>query len=149
VGTCIGKRNYRFFVMFLASASLSVLMLIVNLVVFILKQSQDDISQTAVIVIAALIAGLLGIPLCGFFLFHLCLVLAGSTTRELIKNEKPREVENQWCDVDAPLFDPFEEISQQEAARLQTCVEEMRQPMASIVGTSENAKTSNEMAHPK
>ena len=57
-----------------------------------------------------MVAGLLGVPLVGFFVFHLYLACTRSTTREVLKNIKKgdgEEVENQWCDVDKSNIDFF------------------------------------------
>ena len=60
-------------------------MLIVNLVVYILEKSDDNVSQTAVIVILSVVGAVLGVPLLGFFCFHLYLACSGRTTHEVIK----------------------------------------------------------------
>jgi len=67
--------------MFLASVLLTVCMMIVNMVVFFIYKSSQNVSQTAIIVIVAVAAGVLGIPILGFFLFHLYLALSRNTTR--------------------------------------------------------------------
>lgn len=86
--------------MFLASMSLSVIAAVINMVLFILKKSEDNVSVTAAIVIAAVIGGVMGLPLLCFFGFHLILSLSGSTTREFLKEYQHNGRDNQWCDVD-------------------------------------------------
>ena len=82
-------------------------MAIINTVIYILEKQEDNIDQTAVIVVVSVIGGVLGLPLVCFLGFHIFLSLTGSTTRELIKEYSHDERENQWCDVADPLFDPF------------------------------------------
>jgi palmitoyltransferase ZDHHC9/14/18 len=85
VGTCIAKRNYRYFIMFLASILLSTVMLLINLIVYFLYRSSGSINQTAVIVVVVVVAAIIGIPILAFFIFHLYLAVTGNTTREVLK----------------------------------------------------------------
>lgn len=58
---------------------------IINMVVFIISKTSNSINQTVVIVIVVIVAALLGIPLIGFFIFHIYLACTKKTTRELLK----------------------------------------------------------------
>lgn len=89
---------------------LSIVLLVVNMIFFVISKTQSSISQTAVIVIASVLGGILGVPLLAFFGFHLYLAITRKTTRDVLKKIKhdPNEpVENQWCDVDPPVLDLF------------------------------------------
>jgi hypothetical protein len=59
--------------------------LIVNIVVFAIDKAGSKVDSTIVIIICSVAAGIIGVPLLGFFIFHLYLIFTGKTTRELIK----------------------------------------------------------------
>lgn len=91
-------------------------MLIVNMIVFIIQKSSKDVSQTAIIVIVAIVASVIGLPILGFLIFHIYLSITKKTTRELLKHiERDEDFENQWCSVDPPVLDLFDTITEQEA----------------------------------
>jgi hypothetical protein len=71
-------------VAFLVCTVLSILLAIINMVVFIIHQSQS-VNQTVVIVIVAIVGSILGVPLIGFCIFHMFLAINHSTTRECVK----------------------------------------------------------------
>jgi predicted permease len=83
----LGKRNYRFFIMFLTGVMSSIVMLIVNLVVYMLAKN-SDVDPTVVIVVSSVAVGLIAVPLFGFLIFHLYVSFTGRTTREIIKKIK-------------------------------------------------------------
>jgi hypothetical protein len=72
---------------------LSIALLLINMVVFLISKSQSTVSQTAVIIIAAILGAILGLPLIGFFIFHLYLAVTRNTTREVLKHIKHAEGE--------------------------------------------------------
>jgi hypothetical protein len=74
--------------MFLGFVVLSCALLIINMVLFIISKSAGNISQIAVIVIVSIVGGLIGIPILGFFIFHLYLAITRNTTREVLKHIK-------------------------------------------------------------
>ena len=90
--------------MFLGSTSLTILAAIINMVIYIMERDHEDVNQTAVIVIVAVIGTVLGVPILCFFGFHIILTVTGSTTRELLKDYKHDKKENKWCHIDKPLF---------------------------------------------
>ena len=103
--------------MFLASVFITIVLLIINMIIFIIAKSESNISQTAVIVIVAIVGSVLGIPILGFFIFHIYLACTRNTTREVLKSIEQKEnedVENQWCDVDQSNIDFWEEVTQEE-----------------------------------
>ena len=71
--------------MFLGFIVLSAALLIINMVLFIISKSAGTISQIAIIVIVSIVGGLIGIPILGFFIFHLYLAITRNTTREVLK----------------------------------------------------------------
>ena len=88
-------------------------MLIVNMIVFVIQKSSGDVSQTAIIVVVAVVASVIGLPILGFLIFHIYLAVTKKTTRELLKHiERDEDVENQWCSVDPPIMDLFDTISE-------------------------------------
>ena len=96
--------------MFLASVFITFILLLINMIVFIISKSNSNISQTAVIIIVSIVAGVLGLPIIGFFIFHIYLACTGNTTREVLKKidtSQSQEVENQWCHVDDSNIDFF------------------------------------------
>lgn len=86
LGTCIAKRNYRYFMLFVTSIFISVCMFIINMIVFVIQKSSKDINQTAIIVIVAVVSGVIGLPILGFLIFHIYLTIQKKTTRELLKH---------------------------------------------------------------
>ena len=88
-------------------------MLIVNMIVFIIQKSSRDVSPTAIIIVVAVVASVIGLPILGFLIFHIYLSLTKKTTRELLKHlEREEDFENQWCSVDAPIMDLFDTITE-------------------------------------
>ena len=59
---------------------------LINLVIYLLNKGDKEISSTAIIIIVSVIAGIIGLPLTIFFVFHLYICITGRTTREVIKN---------------------------------------------------------------
>ena len=88
VNNCVGKRNYRFFVLFLASIMLTIGLFFVNVIVFAMANTGSEINSTVVIVVCSVAVGIIAIPLIGFFVFHIYLSASGKTTREIIKGIK-------------------------------------------------------------
>jgi uncharacterized membrane protein YciS (DUF1049 family) len=109
VGNCIGKRNYRYFSMFIVSLVATIALFAVNLAFYLLTQQDSKVSEIVAIVIVSVIGGAIGVPIIIYGCFHLYLCLAGRTTREVIKNiNSEEEHSNRWCEVDEPNLDFFE-----------------------------------------
>jgi len=83
VNNCIGKRNYRFFILFLIGVMASIMMLVINAVVAML--GKDAVDSTVVVVVAVCATGVIALPMMGFLVFHVYLSVTGRTTREIIK----------------------------------------------------------------
>ena len=79
-------RNYRFFISFLASMMVTIVLFFVNVIVFGVVNKGNGVSQGVIITVCVLVGVCIGIPLIGFLIFHLVLVCKGVTTRELIKD---------------------------------------------------------------
>lgn len=65
---------------------LSLVTLVVNLIIFGINVAGTTVNSLVVIIICSVAAGIVGVPLAGFLIFHIFLVLTGRTTREVIKN---------------------------------------------------------------
>ncbi|XP_068082394.1 palmitoyltransferase ZDHHC8 isoform X2 [Anabrus simplex] len=85
VNNCIGRRNYRFFFMFLISLSLHMTSIFTLCLVYVL-QYKDNITDVKTIVAMVLMAiiVLLVIPIYGLTGFHMVLVSRGRTTNEQV-----------------------------------------------------------------
>jgi hypothetical protein len=83
VNNCIGKRNYRFFILFLIGVVASIIMLVINAIVAML--GKDSVNSTVVIIVAVCATGVIALPMMGFLIFHIYLTVSGRTTREIIK----------------------------------------------------------------
>jgi hypothetical protein len=119
VNNCIGKRNYRFFLLFIAGVMCSMATAVINLVVYFLAAGGSAVDTTIAIIICSVVLGIIALPMFGFLVFHLYLSLTGRTTRELLKKlDRVESQQNQWCNVDPPLFDPYMEISSETKAQL-------------------------------
>ena len=80
VNNCVGKRNYRFFVLFLVGIFATIASAAVNLIVFFITQD-GTIDSTVAIIISAVVLGLIALPMIGFLIFHIYLSIKGKTTR--------------------------------------------------------------------
>ena len=93
-------------------------MLVANVVAYIIKRKDANHEEIALIVVVSIFGCIVALPVTCFFIFHLFLQCSGNTTRELIKDYKHKEHENQWCGVSEPLFSPFEAITEMEKSQL-------------------------------
>jgi hypothetical protein len=119
VNNCIGKRNYRFFILFIVGVMCSICTAIINVVVFLINQNGSTINSTVAIIICSVVFGVIALPMLVFLVFHIYLSITGKTTRELLKKLDSVEThENQWCNVDPPLFDPYLDISEDDRVNL-------------------------------
>ena len=120
IGNCIGKRNYRFFALFLVSLILYSLVLICGFIDLGLAMNNEDTFFSNKIAFYAVIGifacGLLIIIFCILILlsYHIFLAFKGQTTREYMKNIKINNTIQQprvnICKVDIPLINYREKI---------------------------------------
>lgn len=61
---------------------------LLNLIMFAMQKMGSKIDSVVLVIICAVVVGIIGIPLCIFFIFHICLIISGKTTREVIKSVK-------------------------------------------------------------
>mmetsp|Transcript_36900 Transcript_36900/g.71175 ORF Transcript_36900/g.71175 Transcript_36900/m.71175 type:complete len:297 (+) Transcript_36900:152-1042(+) len=88
VMNCVAKRNYRYFVGFVASISLLCIYVCACSIAIVVISVTGDQQPAGVIlcaIILILFTGCLGITLCGFACFHCGLIAQGITTNEYIK----------------------------------------------------------------
>ena len=90
-----------------------------SLILFLVKRQGGEISQTVIIVISAVLAGLIGLPLVIFMVFHIVIAIRGQTTREVIKKQDNEGPKNNWCETDPILVDYAEEVGEQEVTEIQ------------------------------
>ncbi|XP_055950261.1 palmitoyltransferase ZDHHC5-like [Argiope bruennichi] len=95
VNNCIGRRNYRYFFMFLLWLSIHMIS-ILCLCVFYMKDHLDEIKQlqTIMTIIIIGIIVILFIPILGLTAYHIMLIMQGRTTNE--------QVTGKFMDVKSP-----------------------------------------------
>ncbi|KAI7810642.1 putative zinc finger protein [Triplophysa rosa] len=85
VNNCIGRRNYRYFFMFLLSLTAHIMSVFGFGLLFILYHTQQlDRVHSAVTMAVMCVAGLFFIPVAGLTGFHVVLVARGRTTNEQV-----------------------------------------------------------------
>jgi hypothetical protein len=85
VNNCIGRRNYRYFFMFLISLSLHMTSIFVLCLVHVLNHKEQLAEVTTIITMVIMcIIALLFIPIFGLTGFHMVLVARGRTTNEQV-----------------------------------------------------------------
>jgi hypothetical protein len=60
---------------------LTFVVLIANLILFFVNKSGSSVNSVVLIVICSVVVAIIALPLLGFFIFHLYLVITGRTTR--------------------------------------------------------------------
>jgi len=66
--------------MFLVGVMVSMVAAIINVIVFSTSKS-GDFNPMIVIIVCSVAAGLIGLPLLGFLIFHIYISVSGNTTR--------------------------------------------------------------------
>ena len=85
VNNCIGRRNYRYFFLFLISLSLH-MAAVFSFSTYFLIQHKDNLTQVPTVVSLCLVTlvGILSVPVFGLAGFHVVLVARGRTTNEQV-----------------------------------------------------------------
>jgi uncharacterized Tic20 family protein len=81
VNNCIGKRNYRYFIGFLVTVIISIMVIFISLFMFIISKSGSAINGTIVVVVCSVIISVMILVLTAFLLYHVYLICLGKTTR--------------------------------------------------------------------
>ncbi|KAJ8269403.1 hypothetical protein COCON_G00120100 [Conger conger] len=85
VNNCIGRRNYRYFFLFLLSLTVHIMAVFGFGLLFILNHTQQlEQEHSAVTMAVMCVAGLFFIPVAGLTSFHIVLVARGRTTNEQV-----------------------------------------------------------------
>ncbi|MCJ8742281.1 hypothetical protein PDJAM_G00080180 [Pangasius djambal] len=85
VNNCIGRRNYRFFFLFLLSLSVHMVAIFSGGLLFVLDHQEALWELRATITLSIMsMSGLFFIPVMGFACFHMVLVATGRTTNEQV-----------------------------------------------------------------
>ncbi|VDL57331.1 unnamed protein product [Hymenolepis diminuta] len=85
VNNCIGRRNYRFFFLFLLSLTLHMIMTFTVSLLFVLERQQNLLTTEGIIAnVLLILVGLIFIPVVGLTGFHIYLVFNGLTTNEQV-----------------------------------------------------------------
>jgi len=71
--------------LFLICVFLSLVLFIINVVVYAISRAGGGVNQTVVIVIVSVVGAIIGVPMVVFMVFHICLAVRGRTTREVLK----------------------------------------------------------------
>lgn len=106
VNNCIGKRNYRYFISFLFTVVISIVLILVSLIMFLMAKSGSAINATIAVIVCSVIIGGMVLVLIGFLLYHVYLICSGKTTREHQKrlaNSTTILSDFNWCQTDPSL----------------------------------------------
>lgn len=120
----LGRRNYKYFTMFLYMTSISLLFFGMQAIIFFVYLFKDPAEGTPtwvliIILVFGIPIGILALTLIGFGIFHCILQAKGRTTREFIKklpkNEIEAEIESStrdWMTLSKPYLDFSRKITE-------------------------------------
>ena len=75
----------------------SICLLIINMIVLLIQESSRGISHIAIIMVVSVVIAVIGIPILGLLILHICLKSSKKTTRELLKHlDREEGFESQW-----------------------------------------------------
>uniref|UniRef100_A0A674PLZ5 Palmitoyltransferase n=1 Tax=Takifugu rubripes TaxID=31033 RepID=A0A674PLZ5_TAKRU len=102
VNNCIGRRNYRYFFLFLLSLTTHIINVFGFGLVYVLHHKhQLDTPHSAVTMAVMCVAGLFFIPVAGLTGFHIVLVARGRTTNEQVTG---KNISHVLCRSQAPRY---------------------------------------------
>lgn len=67
--------------LFITFVFISMVLFIINMVVFLIGKTTKNVDPTAIIIIISIVAAVIGIPILVFLIFHLYLLITKKTTR--------------------------------------------------------------------
>ena len=124
----LGRRNYKYFTMFLYMTSISLLFFGMQAIIFFVYLFKDPAEGTPtwvliIILVFGIPIGILALTLIGFGIFHCILQAKGRTTREFIKKlptQSTKIQSNEWTTVSQPFLDYSHTITEEEASTAKT-----------------------------
>eukprot|EP00347_Sterkiella_histriomuscorum_P013984 403362611 len=93
VGNCVGKRNHKYFMLFVSYTSFHAIFTLVTGIISVVKDYQSEVSNLLVNYptwIVMIFAGLIIVMLFPFSMFHLYLISSGKTTNEEARGKYAR-----------------------------------------------------------
>lgn len=119
VNNCVGKRNYRYFVSFLVTIVVSIILILTSLLMFLLSKTGSAINSTVAIIVSSVVMGGMVLVLLGFLLYHVYLICSGKTTREHQKKLASNSISDfNWCQTDPSMVQYDRELDHHEESEI-------------------------------